>query len=143
MTTHNAIRDSIIEISRKIGKYSLDVPEMKKLMEHIERSVPSPEFTDQVRTYLQPVAQHISAKNIDKIQDYFPDFPVKDIFTRVPPKEQESAFQALAMTNMLSNTIQMVPPEMLSQIEMMTNNMMGAMQGGGFNELFKNPTLSK
>lgn len=139
MASHGAIRDSIVEMSRRVGRYNLDVPEMKRLMEYVERSTPGAEFTDAVRSKLAPVAQHIPAKNIDEIAKVYPDFPLRDVAERVPPQEREAVWQALGMTNMLLTTIQMVPPEMMSQIETMTSTMMSAMQqGGGLNELFKN-----
>ena len=139
MTSHNAIRDSVVEMSRRIGKYNLDVPEMKKFMETIERSQSGPEFTNLVRQTLAPVSQHIPAKNIDEIAKNYPEFPLKTIVEKVPVTEQDAVWQALGMTNMLLTTLQMVPPEMLNKIETMTNTMMGAMQNGGaLNDLFKN-----
>jgi len=139
MTSHNAIRDSVIEMSRRIGKYSLDEPEMKKLMERVERSHPGPEFSNLVRQTLAPISQHITMKNVDEIANNYPEFPLKAIVNKVPVAEQDAIWQALGMTNMLLTTLQMVPPEMLNKIENMTNTMMGAMQnGGGLNDLFKN-----
>ena len=139
MTSHNAIRDSVIEMSRRVGRHSLDVPEMKQLMERIERSQPGPEFSNLVRQTLLPIAQHIPVKNFDEIAKHFPDFHLKDIVNKVPTTEQDAVWQALGMTNMLLTTLQMVPPEMLTKIETMTNTMMGAMQNGGaLNDLFKN-----
>jgi hypothetical protein len=138
MTSHNAIRESVIEMSRRVGRHNLDVPEMKQLMERIERSQPGVEFTNVVRQTLAPVSHLISAKNIDEIANYFPDFPLKTIVEKVPVTERDAIFQALGMTNMLLTTLQMVPPEMLNKIETMTNTMMGAMQNGGMNDLFKN-----
>lgn len=139
MTSHSAIRDSVIEMSRRVGKYNLDVPEMKALMEFIERSQPGNEFTDLVRQKLAPISQHIPSKNIDEICQSYPDFPLKSIVDKVPVAEQDAIWQALGMTNMLLTTLQMVPPEMLNKIETMTNTMMGAMQNGGaLNDLFKN-----
>jgi len=126
-------------MSRRIGRYNMDIPEMKKLMEGIERSQPGPEFTDLVRQTLAPISQHIPTKNIDEIAKNYPTFPLKDIVGKVPESEQEAVWQALGMTNMLLTTLQMVPPQMLSKIETMTNQMMGAMQNGGaLTDLFKN-----
>lgn len=139
MTTHAAIKDSVVEICRRVGKYNLDVPEMKKLMEFVERSQAGAEFTENVRTKLTPVAQFLSSRNIQEISKVYPEIPLSDIFSKVPANEQDSVWQAIAMTNMLLTTLQMVPAEMLSKIEAMTNTMMGAMQqGGGLNDLFKN-----
>ena len=139
MTSHNAIRDSVVEMSRKVGRHNLDVPEMKQLMERIERSQPGPEFSNLVRQTLLPIAQHIPVKNVDEIAKHFPDFPLKIIVDKVPNTEKDAVWQALGMTNMLLTTLQMVPPEMLTKIETMTNTMMGAMQNGGaLNDLFKN-----
>lgn len=139
MTSHNAIRDSVVEMSRRVGKHNLDVPEMKTLMERIERSQPGVEFTNILRQTLAPVSHLITAKNIDELAKNFPDFPLKTIVDKVPVQEQDAVWQALGMTNMLLTTLQMVPPEMLNKIETMTNTMMGAMQnGGGLNDLFKN-----
>lgn len=139
MTSHNAIRDSVVEMSRRVGKHNLDVPEMKQLMEHIERSQAGAEFTNLVRQTLAPVSHLISVKDIDEIAKIFPNFPLKIIVEKCPVKEQDAIWQALGMTNMLLTTLQMVPPEMLNKIESMTNTMMGAMQnGGGLNDLFKN-----
>lgn len=139
MTSHNAIRDSVVEMCRRIGRHNLDVPEMKRLMERIERSQPGPEFTDLVRQTLAPISQHIPVKNIDEIAKNYPDFPFKDVVDKVPVTEQDAVWQALGMTNMLLTTLQMVPPDMLNKIETMTNTMMGAMQNGGaLNDLFKN-----
>ena len=117
----------------------LDVPEMKALMERIERSQPGAEFTTLVRQTLAPVSHLISVKNIDEIAKNYTDFPLKTIVDKVPMQEQDALWQALGMTNMLLTTLQMVPPEMLNKIETMTNTMMGAMQNGGaLNDLFKN-----
>lgn len=139
MTSHNAIRDSVVEMSRRVGKHNLDVPQMKALMERIERSQPGHDFTQLVRQTLAPVSHLITVKNIDEISKNFPDFPLKTIVDKVPTQEQDAVFQALGMTNMLLTTLQMVPPEMLTKIETMTNTMMGAMQNGGaLNDLFKN-----
>lgn len=139
MTSHNAIRDSVVEMSRRVGRHNLDVPEMKALMERIERSQPGVEFTNLVRQTLAPVSHLITVKNIDEIAKNFPDFPLKTIVDKVPVQEQDAVFQALGMTNMLLTTLQMVPPEMLNKIESLTNTMMGAMQNGGaLNDLFKN-----
>ena len=139
MTSHNAIRDSVVEMSRRVGKHNLDVPEMKQLMERIERSMPGLEFTTLVRQTLAPISQHIPMKSVDGIAKQYPDFPLKTIVDKVPAQEQEAIWQALGMTNMLLTTLQMVPPEMLNKIETMTNTMMGAMQNGGaLNDLFKN-----
>ncbi len=139
MTSHNAIRDSVVEMSRRIGKHNLDVPEMKRLMEYVERSQPGHEFTDVVRQKLAPISQHIATKNINEICKIYTDFPLKSIVDKVPVAEQDAIWQALGMTNMLLTTLQMVPPEMLNKIEVMTNTMMGAMQhGGALNDLFKN-----
>ena len=139
MTSHNAIRESVVEMSRRVGKHNLDVPEMKTLMERIERSQPGVEFTNLVRQTLVPVSHLITVKNIDEIANNFPDFPLKTIVDKVPIQEQDAVWQALGMTNMLLTTLQMVPPEMLNKIETMTNTMMGAMQNGGaLNDLFKN-----
>ena len=138
MTSHNAIRDSVVEMSRRVGKHNLDVPEMKALMERIERSQPGVEFTTLVRQTLAPVSHLVSVKNIDEIAKNYPDFPLKTIVDKVPVQEQDAIWQALGMTNMLLTTLQMVPPEMLNKIETMTNTMMGAMQNGGaLNDLFK------
>jgi hypothetical protein len=142
MTSHNAIRDSIIEMSRRVGKYNLDVPEVKSLMEDIERSKPGPDFTEKVRQVLQPITAHISTKNIEEISKSYPEFPLQQSFERVPASEQGAIWTALGMTNMLLTTLQMVPQEMLQKIEMMTNTMMNTMQSGtgagGLNDLFKN-----
>ena len=139
MTSHNAIRDSVVEMSRRIGRHNLDVPEMKQLMEHVERSTAGSDFTNIVRQTLAPISQHIPMKNIDEISKNYPDFPFKTIVDNVPTAEQDAVWQALGMTNMLLTTLQMVPPEMLTKIETMTNTMMGAMQNGGaLNDLFKN-----
>lgn len=139
MTSDNAIRDSVVEMSRRIGKHNLDVPEMKQLMERIERSQPGVEFTTLVRQTLAPVSHLISVKNIDEIANNYPDFPLKTIVDNTPVAEHDAIWQALGMTNMLLTTLQMVPPEMLNKIETMTNTMMGAMQNGGaLNDLFKN-----
>jgi|GEM_PF-4680010 hypothetical protein len=138
MTSHNAIRDSVVEMSRRVGRHNLDVPEMKTLMERIERSQPGVEFTNLVRQTLAPISHLITVKNIDEIDKNFPDFPLKTIVDKVPVQEQDAVWQALGMTNMLLTTLQMVPPEMLNKIETMTNTMMGAMQNGALNDLFKN-----
>lgn len=138
MTSHAAIRDSVIEMSRRIGRYNIDVPEMKSFMEYVERSQPGDEFTNTVRNILAPIAQYITVRNIDEISQKYKDFPVKLIIDKVPVAEQDALWQALGMTNMLLTTIQMVPPEMLNKIEAMTNTMMGAMKSGGFNDIFKN-----
>ena len=124
MTSHNAIRDSVVEMSRRVGRHNLDVPEMKALMERIERSQPGVEFTNLVRQTLAPVSHLITVKNIDEIAKNFPDFPLKTIVDKVPVQEQDAVFQALGMTNMLLTTLQMVPPEMLNKIESLTNTMM-------------------
>ena len=117
----------------------MDVPEMKVLMEYVERSRPGDEFTNVVRKTLSPVSQYIPGKNLEEISNFFPDFPLKSIVDKVPVQEQDAVWQALGMTNMLLTTLQMVPPEMLNKIEAMTNTMMGAMQqGGALNDLFKN-----
>ena len=139
MTSHTAIRDSVVEMSRRVGKHNLDVPEMKSLMERIERSQPGIDFTTLIRKTLAPVSHLITVKNIDEIAKHYPDFPLKTIVDKVPVQEQDAIWQALGMTNMLLTTLQMVPPEMLNKIETMTNTMMGAMQNGGaLNDLFKN-----
>lgn len=139
MTSHSAIRDSIVEISRRVFKHNNDVQEMKNFMEYVERSQPGDSFTSVVRTILQPVSQYIATKNIDEISKVYKDFPLKTIIENVPESEQNAMWQALSMTNMLLTTLQMVPPDMLTKIEAMTNSMMGAMQqGGGLNDLFKN-----
>lgn len=139
MSSHNAIRDSVVEMSRRVGRHNLDVPEMKSLMERIERSEPGVEFTNLVRQTLTPVSHLITVRNIDEIAKYYPDIPLKTIVDKVPIQEQDAVWQALGMTNMLLTTLQMVPPEMLNKIETMTNTMMGAMQNGGaLNDLFKN-----
>jgi len=139
MTSHNAIRDSVVEISRRIGKHNLDVPEMKQLMEQIERSKPGVELTNLVRQTLSPVSHLISVKNIDEIAKFFPNFPLKAVVEKVPAPEQDAIWQAISMTSLLITTLSMVPPQMLSKIETMTNTMMGAMQNGGaLNDLFKN-----
>jgi len=138
MTSHNAIRDSVVEMSRRVGKHNLDVPEMKALMERIERSHPGVEFTTLVRQTLAPVSHLIIVQNIDEIAKNYPEFPLKYIVDKVPMQEQNSIWQALGMTNMLLTTLQMVPAEMLNKLETMTNTMMGAMQNGGaLSELFK------
>lgn len=139
MTSHVAIRDSIVEISRRIGRHNLDVTEMKQLMEFIERSKAGEEFTSKIREYVNPVSQYISTRNIDEIEKIHRPFPLKKILQKVPSAEHDAIWQAIGMTNMLLTTLQMVPPDMLSKIETMTDTMMGAMQNGnGLNELFKN-----
>eukprot|EP00966_Prymnesium_polylepis_P268653 6206380-Prymnesium_polylepis.1 len=104
-------------MSRRIGKHNLDVPEMKILMEYVERSQPGHEFTDVVRQKLAPISQHIATKNINEICKIYTDFPLKSIVDKVPVAEQDAIWQALGMTNMLLTTLQMVPPEMLNKIE--------------------------
>ena len=141
MTTHAAIRDSIVEMTRRVGRPNLDVPEMKTLMEFVERSQPGDEFTNQVRSILSPVQQHIQTRDITKIQEAYPDFPLTTITDKLAEQEKNAIWQALAMTNMLLTTLTMVPMEMMTKIESMTSTMMGMMSGGGsaspnLNELF-------
>ena len=145
MSLNSAIRDSIIETSRRVGKHNLSVPKMKELMEVVERSQTGDEFTNLVREKLTPVAHHIASRNVDEIATFYADFPVKEVLDKVPSEEQDAVFQALSMTNMLLSTIQMVPPEYMKKIESMTASMMGMMQtqqagggAGGLNDLFKN-----
>ena len=145
MSVNSAIRESIIETSRRVGKHNLSVPKMKELMEVVERSQIGDEFTNLVREKLTPVAHHIASRNVDEIATFYADFPVKEVLDRVPSEEQDAVFQALGMTNMLLSTIQMVPPEYMKKIESMTASMMGMMQSqqagggaGGLNDLFKN-----
>lgn len=148
MSVNSAIRESIIETSRRVGKHNLSVPQMKELMEFIERSQTGDEFTNLVREKLTPVAHHIASRNVDEIATFYADFPVKEVLDNVPSEEKDAMFQALGMTNMLLSTIQMVPPEYMKKIESMTASMMGMMQtqqagggglaGGGLNDLFKN-----
>ncbi|MBD52500.1 MAG: hypothetical protein CL450_04315 [Acidimicrobiaceae bacterium] len=140
MTTHAAIRDSIVEMTRRVGRPNLDVPEMKTLMEFVERSQPGDEFTNQVRSILSPVQQHIQTRDITKIQEAYPDFPLTTITDKLAEQEKNAIWQALAMTNMLLTTLTMVPMEMMTKIESMTSTMMGMMSGGSaspnLNELF-------
>lgn len=139
MTSHSAVRDSVVEMCRRTARYNLDVAEMKTLMEYVERSQAGEEFTTVVRNILAPISQHISTKNVDEICRVYPEFPLKTVVGKIPDSEQATIWQALGMTNMLLTTLQMVPTDMLSKIESMTSVMMGAMQqGGGLNDLFKN-----
>jgi hypothetical protein len=140
MTSHAAIRDAVVEMSRRMGRNNLDVPEMKALMEQIERSSAGPEFTTQVRTHLSSVAVQIGNKDVQAIQSVYPDFPLTTIVERTPKADQDAVWQALGMVNMLLTTLQMVPPDMLEKIETMTNTMMGSLQQGGqggLGELFQ------
>tara|TARA_Y100001936_G_C15994735_1_gene624398 strand:- start:460 stop:1038 length:579 start_codon:yes stop_codon:yes gene_type:complete len=143
MSVHGAIRDSIVETSRRVGRYNLDVSEMKSLMEFIERSHAGEEFTSLVRAKLLPAAQYIPTRNISEIAKLYPDFPLNEVADKVPTNELDAIFNALGMTNMLLTTMQMVPNEMMSKIEDMTSSMMGMIQSGGgggsagLNDLFK------
>ena len=139
-TTHSAIRDSIVEMTRRVGRPNLDVPEMKTLMEIVERSQPGEEFTNKVRTVLGPVQQHIQTRDLLKIEQAFPDFPLRTVTDKLSEQEKNAIWQAITMTNMLLTTITMVPVEMMTKIESMTSTMMGMLGGGSaspnLNELF-------
>ena len=113
----------------------MDVPEMKQLMEHIERSTPGPEFTQQVRNVLQPVSHHMPTKDVQGIMTTYPQFPLDRILSKFTEEEMAQYWQAIGMTNMLLNTMSMLPPEMLSKVETLTSTMMNAMQGNSGNGL--------
>ena len=133
MTTHAAIRDSVVEMTRRVARPNLDVPEMKSLMEYVERSQPGEDFTNKIRSILSPVQQHIQTRDLVKIQEAFPDFPLTTVTEKLTDQEKNAIWQALGMTNMLLTTLTMVPAEMMTKIESMTSTMMGMMSGGSAN----------
>lgn len=136
MASHAAIRDSVLEVSRRIAQCNPDVDAMQRLLRHVEESQPGPAFSASVRTYLSPNSEHIASKDIEAIALRYPDFPVKTCYASLSAEDAASAWQALAMTNMLMTTLQMLPPEMMNKVEEMTSSMMSALQGSnGFSGL--------
>ena len=80
--------------------------------------------------FLQPVASNIAAKDIVAISNHYPDYGITDLYDSLTDADVTIIWQQLSMTNMLLTTMNMIPDDMLTKIEAMTNTMMGVLQSG-------------
>lgn len=132
MTTHNAIKESMKEIATRIaGCNNNDKNEHLKGVIHFIQNTPAgPEFNKKVIQYLQPVSSSIAAKDIVSISNHYPNYGITELYDNMAESDITIMWQQLSMTNMLLTTMNMIPDEMLSKIETMTNTMMGVLQSG-------------
>jgi hypothetical protein len=132
MTTHNAIKESIKEIATRVaGCSNNDKNEhLKGVMHFIEVTPAGPDFNKKVIEYLQPVSSSIAAKDIVSISNHHPNYGITELYDNMAESDINIMWQQLSMTNMLLTTMNMIPDEMLSKIETMTNAMMGVLQPG-------------
>ena len=132
MTTHNAIKESMKEIvTRVAGCKNNDKNEhIKEVIHFIETTPPGPEFNKRIIEYLQPISSNIAAKDIVSISNYYPNYGITELYDNLSEEDINVMWQQLSMTNMLLTTMNMIPEEMLTKIESMTNTMMGVLQSG-------------
>ena len=132
MTTHNAIKESMKEIVTRIcGCKNNDKNEhLKDVIYFIETTPAGPEFNKKIIEYLQSVSASISAKDIVSISNHYPNYGITELYDNLSEGDITIIWQQLSMTNMLLTTMNMIPEEMLTKIETMTNTMMGVLQSG-------------
>lgn len=132
MTTHTAIKQSIKEIATRIleAKENNENERLKNVLDLIERTDAGPEFNKYVLDHLQPIAANIAAKDIVAISNHYPTYGITELYDNLSEEDINIIWQQLNMTNMLLTTMNMIPGEMLTKIESMTNTMMGVLQSG-------------
>ena len=130
MTSHAAIRESVLELSRRVAAHNRDNAAIEGLVEHVESAASGAEFTALVKRHMQVVSGSLGSRDVDAIQKAYPDFPARELHENVPEAERPALWQAAGMLNMLTTTISMVPDEMLSKVEAISNHMMSALQSG-------------
>lgn len=132
MTTHNAIKESMKEIATRVaGCSNNDKNEhLKGVIQFVETTPAGPEFNKKVVEYLQPVSSSIATKDIVSISNHYPNYGITELYDNMTESDITIMWQQLSMTNMLLTTMNMIPSEMLSKIETMTNTMMGVLQSG-------------
>jgi hypothetical protein len=132
MTTHTAIKESLKEIvGRVVAAGNESNEHLQTVVSYIEDTPPGPEFNQKVLTYLQPVATSIASKDIVAISNQYPDLNLSELYDSLGEADAAVIWQQLGMTNMLLTTMNMIPNEMLTKIEAMTNTMMGVLGGSG------------
>lgn len=132
MTTHNAIKESIKEIATRVAgsKDNDKNVYVTHVIDFIDNTPAGPEFNKTIINFLQPVASHIAAKDIVSISNHYPNYNLTEIYDNISEADIAVLWQQLSMTNMLLTTMNMIPDEMLTKIESMTNTMMGVLQSG-------------
>lgn len=132
MTTHNAIKESIREIVSRVSAAEANRQNdtLQEVLKFLDETSSGATFNQTVKCYLQPVATQIAAKDIVSIAEHYKTYNLKELHDNVSEQDMAAIWQQLGMTNMLLTTMDMIPPEMLGQIESMTNTMMGVLQSG-------------
>lgn len=132
MTTHNAIKESIKEIATRVAgcKNNDKNDHLKDVIHFIDTTPAGPEFNKKIIEYLQPISSNIAAKDIVSITNHYPNYGMTELYANLSEADITVIWQQLSMTNMLLTTMNMIPEQMLSQIETMTNTMMGFLHSG-------------
>lgn len=141
MTCNRALRDSLLEVANKVRSHVADDEQHTTTIDAIIAYLNDPEIdvVAGTRTYLQPVSGAIASRDIASIDATYPAAHLAEIHDRIPQSDRDMMWQALAMSSMLVSTLQMVPPDMMMQIEKLTSSLMSdggksiasALGGGG------------
>lgn len=126
MTCNRALRDSLLEVATKVRSHIADDARHTATIDVIVAYLNDPEIdiVAGTRTYLQPVSGAIANRDIPAIDATYPSAHLAEIHDRIPQADRDMMWQALAMSSMLVSTLQMVPPDMMLQIEKLTSSLM-------------------